>query len=332
MRTRRAALLTPPSPTPALLQNVANSNHCHTSEKSPVTPIIATDPKMRSRKSCVCHTCDPLPPSSTWRMSGATCPTYSNWEGGENHTACRPPNLHAPIGSPCIYTVRSPPGRKNVPHANTDPNHGRFDPSDGGAGNLLRTSTAKSETLAGGALGRFLWARRRACDRPRCQGSLPASASRAQAGHFAAARQTNGRQLQRQAARISRRHGRREMRHEPQSSADRSQRSFYLEARLPSRSRSAVHHHALFFRDGYAGFPGACARSTNFESGGGTAGRVVRVARPLGGSGGAIQQNPGTKPECAGHPFPAGTRCAFQRRLRIRHAGGEKRIRAGADN
>src|SRR5438874_7703876 len=61
MRPRHAALLTPPSPTPAFLQNVANSNHCHTSEKSPVTPIIATDPKMRSCKSCVCHTCDPLP-------------------------------------------------------------------------------------------------------------------------------------------------------------------------------------------------------------------------------------------------------------------------------
>ena len=62
MRPRRAALLTPPSPTPAFLQNVANSCICHTSEKSPVTPIIATDPKTRSRKSCVCHTCDPLPP------------------------------------------------------------------------------------------------------------------------------------------------------------------------------------------------------------------------------------------------------------------------------
>ena len=62
MRPRRAALLTPPSPIPTFLQNVANSCICHTSEKSPVTPIIATDPKMRSRKSCVCHTCDPLPP------------------------------------------------------------------------------------------------------------------------------------------------------------------------------------------------------------------------------------------------------------------------------
>src|SRR5437016_12976055 len=62
MRPRRAALLTPPSPTLAFLQNVANSCICHTSGNSPVTPIIATDPEMRSRKSCVCHTCDPLPP------------------------------------------------------------------------------------------------------------------------------------------------------------------------------------------------------------------------------------------------------------------------------
>jgi len=61
MRVRPAALLTPPSATPAFLQNVAKSCICHTSENSPVTPIIATDPKTRSRKSCVCHTCDPLP-------------------------------------------------------------------------------------------------------------------------------------------------------------------------------------------------------------------------------------------------------------------------------
>ena len=63
MRVRPAALLTPPSATPAFLQNVAKSCICHTSENSPVTPIIATDPKTRSCKSCVCHTCDPLPPS-----------------------------------------------------------------------------------------------------------------------------------------------------------------------------------------------------------------------------------------------------------------------------
>src|SRR5213080_3844844 len=45
MRPCRAVLLTPPSPTPAFLQNVANPCICHTSENSPVTPIIATDPK-----------------------------------------------------------------------------------------------------------------------------------------------------------------------------------------------------------------------------------------------------------------------------------------------
>ena len=61
MRPRRAVLLTPPSLIPAFFQNVAKSCICHTSENSPVTPIIATDPKMRSCKSCVCHTCDPLP-------------------------------------------------------------------------------------------------------------------------------------------------------------------------------------------------------------------------------------------------------------------------------
>ena len=64
MRPRRAAPLTPPPLIRAFLQNVANSCICHTSEKSPVTPIIATDPKMRSCKSFGCHTCEPLPPSS----------------------------------------------------------------------------------------------------------------------------------------------------------------------------------------------------------------------------------------------------------------------------
>src|SRR5947207_14617706 len=62
MRPRRAALLTPSSPIPAFLQNVAKSCICHTYEQSPVTPIIATDSKTRSCKSCVCHTCDILPP------------------------------------------------------------------------------------------------------------------------------------------------------------------------------------------------------------------------------------------------------------------------------
>src|SRR5438067_672220 len=64
MPPRRAVPLTPPSLIPAFLQNVANSCICHTSEKSPVTPIIATLPKTPSRKSFPCHTCDPLPPPS----------------------------------------------------------------------------------------------------------------------------------------------------------------------------------------------------------------------------------------------------------------------------
>src|SRR5437763_8559523 len=64
MRPRRAAPLTPTPLIRAFLQNVANSCICHTSEKSPVTPTIATDPTMRPRKPCVCHTCYPLPPPS----------------------------------------------------------------------------------------------------------------------------------------------------------------------------------------------------------------------------------------------------------------------------
>src|SRR5947207_10874479 len=64
MRPRRAVPLTPPSQTPAFLQNVVNSCICHTSENSPVTPIIATLPKTPSCKPFVCHTCDPLPPFS----------------------------------------------------------------------------------------------------------------------------------------------------------------------------------------------------------------------------------------------------------------------------
>ena len=81
MRPRRAVPLTPPSLTPAFLQNAAKSCICHTSEKSPVTPIIATDPKTRSCKSCVCHTCDPSPllhfiPFSfnSWRHHTANLP------------------------------------------------------------------------------------------------------------------------------------------------------------------------------------------------------------------------------------------------------------------
>ena len=35
-----------------------NSRICHTSENSPVSPAIATDPKMHLSKSCICHTSD----------------------------------------------------------------------------------------------------------------------------------------------------------------------------------------------------------------------------------------------------------------------------------
>jgi len=38
-----------------------NSRICHTSENSPVSPIIATDPKTHLSKSCICHTSD-IPP------------------------------------------------------------------------------------------------------------------------------------------------------------------------------------------------------------------------------------------------------------------------------
>ena len=38
-----------------------NSRICHTSENSPVSPAIATDPKTHLSKSCICHTSD-IPP------------------------------------------------------------------------------------------------------------------------------------------------------------------------------------------------------------------------------------------------------------------------------
>ena len=56
-----AILSIAPSQNPAFFQNTSNPFLCHTSGKSPVTPIIATLPKIPSCKSCVCHTCDPLP-------------------------------------------------------------------------------------------------------------------------------------------------------------------------------------------------------------------------------------------------------------------------------
>src|SRR5205823_4047099 len=49
------------SQTPTFLQSSANPFPCHTSKKSPVTPIIATLPKTPSRKSFVCHKCETPP-------------------------------------------------------------------------------------------------------------------------------------------------------------------------------------------------------------------------------------------------------------------------------
>ena len=75
MRPRRAVLLIAPSPAPAFLQNAANCCNCHTSGKSPVSLIIATDSKVRSRKSFVCHTYDT--PGGCSRVEGPT--KYPNW-------------------------------------------------------------------------------------------------------------------------------------------------------------------------------------------------------------------------------------------------------------
>src|SRR5216684_3331269 len=61
MRPRPAVLFILRSQTPTFLQTAANPFLCHTSKKSPVTPIIATLPKTHSRKSFAFHTCDPLP-------------------------------------------------------------------------------------------------------------------------------------------------------------------------------------------------------------------------------------------------------------------------------
>jgi hypothetical protein len=58
-------LMTSPVPPPTCcIQNVANFCICYTSEKSPVSLIIATLPKTPFRKSFACHTYDPLPPSA----------------------------------------------------------------------------------------------------------------------------------------------------------------------------------------------------------------------------------------------------------------------------
>src|SRR6184192_3216208 len=51
-----AILSIAPMQNTAFLQNTSNPFLCHTSGKSPVTPIIATLPKTSPRKSLVCHT------------------------------------------------------------------------------------------------------------------------------------------------------------------------------------------------------------------------------------------------------------------------------------
>ena len=51
-----AILSIAPMQNTAFLQNTSNPFLCHTSGKSPVTPIIATLPKTSPRKSFVCHT------------------------------------------------------------------------------------------------------------------------------------------------------------------------------------------------------------------------------------------------------------------------------------
>src|SRR6266851_4088725 len=66
MRPRHAVLLTPSIslrsvPLPHYLPK---SFPCHRSENSPVSPIIATDPKTHLSKSCICHTSD-IPPGVT---------------------------------------------------------------------------------------------------------------------------------------------------------------------------------------------------------------------------------------------------------------------------
>ncbi len=51
-----------------------NSRICHTSENSPVSPIIATDPKTHFSKSCICHTSN-IPPGGAHGLSDARTST-----------------------------------------------------------------------------------------------------------------------------------------------------------------------------------------------------------------------------------------------------------------
>jgi hypothetical protein len=59
MARRPAVLLAPSYQPPTFLESAANPFPCHTSKRSPVTLVLATLPKTHSRKSFVCHTCEP---------------------------------------------------------------------------------------------------------------------------------------------------------------------------------------------------------------------------------------------------------------------------------
>src|SRR5205814_3820624 len=58
MPVGRAVLLIPPQQFPTSCKNAAKSFSCHRSENSPVSPLLATLPKIAVCKSFVCHTSD----------------------------------------------------------------------------------------------------------------------------------------------------------------------------------------------------------------------------------------------------------------------------------
>src|SRR6184192_2630898 len=58
MPVGQAVLLIPPQQTPASFKKPAKSFSCHRSENSPVSPLLATLPKIAVCKSFVCHTSD----------------------------------------------------------------------------------------------------------------------------------------------------------------------------------------------------------------------------------------------------------------------------------
>src|SRR6266704_2869428 len=79
MRPRHAVLPTPSVslrsvPLPHYLPK---SFPCHTSENSPVSPAIATDPKTHLSKSCICHTSD-IPPGGDIGLSDARTSTSAS--------------------------------------------------------------------------------------------------------------------------------------------------------------------------------------------------------------------------------------------------------------